>query len=132
MRLLKSPSGSRGTPRVANRLLRRSRDFAQVEGNGAITLDIAKMALNRLGIDESGLDEMDRRILNTVAHKFDCGPVGIDNLSTTIGEEKDTIEDVFEPYLIMKGFIQRTRQRTYPYTTRKGPHRYQNKFRTSF
>ena len=68
------------------------------------------MALNRLGIDESGLDEMDRRILNTVAHKFDCGPVGIDNLSTTIGEEKDTIEDVFEPYLIMKGFIQRTRQ----------------------
>jgi holliday junction DNA helicase RuvB len=101
---------SRGTPRVANRLLRRSRDFAQVEGDGAITLDIAQMALNRLGIDESGLDEMDRRILNTVAHKFDCGPVGIDNLSTAIGEEKDTIEDVFEPYLIMKGLIQRTRQ----------------------
>ena len=101
---------SRGTPRVANRLLRRARDFAQVEGNGTITEEIAQLALNRLGIDSLGLDQMDRRILETIAYKFDCGPVGIDNLSTAIGEEKDTIEDVFEPFLIMKGLVQRTRQ----------------------
>ena len=101
---------SRGTPRVANRLLRRARDFAQVEGNGIITQEIANLALERLGIDDIGLDPMDRRILETIAFKFDCGPVGIDNLSTAIGEEKDTIEDVFEPYLIMKGLVQRTRQ----------------------
>ena len=101
---------SRGTPRVANRLLRRARDFAQVEGNGVITQEIACLALERLGIDDMGLDPMDRRILETIAFKFDCGPVGIDNLSTAIGEEKDTIEDVFEPYLIMRGLVQRTRQ----------------------
>ena len=100
---------SRGTPRVANRLLRRARDFAQVEGNGIIDLDIVQLALSRLGIDALGLDGMDRRILDTIAHKFDGGPVGIDNLSTAIGEEANTIEDVYEPYLIMRGFVQRTR-----------------------
>jgi len=101
---------SRGTPRVANRMLRRARDFAEVEGNGTITLDIAKLALERLGIDEEGLDGMDRRILETIANKFDGGPVGIDNLATAIGEESDTIEDVYEPFLIMRGLLQRTRQ----------------------
>lgn len=100
---------SRGTPRVANRLLRRARDFAQVEGNGIIDIDIVQLALNRLGIDELGLDSMDRKILDTMAHKFDGGPVGIDNLATAIGEEANTIEDVYEPYLIMRGFVQRTR-----------------------
>ena len=101
---------SRGTPRVANRLLRRARDFAQVEGEGIIDLDIVRLALTRLGIDSVGLDNMDRRILDTIANKFDGGPVGIDNLSTAIGEESSTIEDVYEPFLIMRGFIQRTRQ----------------------
>ncbi|MFT4977296.1 MAG: Holliday junction DNA helicase RuvB, partial [Myxococcota bacterium] len=101
---------ARGTPRVANRLLRRARDFADVEGDGIINLDIARLALSRLGIDEAGLDVMDRRVLETIALKFDGGPVGIDNLSTAIGEERDTIEDVYEPYLIMRGFLQRTRQ----------------------
>lgn len=101
---------ARGTPRVANRLLRRARDFAEVEGDGIINLEIARMALSRLGIDEEGLDIMDRRVLETIALKFDGGPVGIDNLSTAIGEERDTIEDVYEPYLIMRGFLQRTRQ----------------------
>jgi len=101
---------ARGTPRVANRLLRRARDFADVEGDGVINLKIARLALSRLGIDEAGLDVMDRRVLETIALKFDGGPVGIDNLSTAIGEERDTIEDVYEPYLIMRGFLQRTRQ----------------------
>lgn len=101
---------ARGTPRVANRLLRRARDFAEVEGNGTITLEITKIALERLGIDDQGLDPMDRKIMLTIANKFDGGPVGIDNLSTAIGEEADTIEDVFEPFLIIKGFVQRTRQ----------------------
>lgn len=101
---------SRGTPRVANRLLKRTRDFAEVEGDGTITLDITKLALKRLNIDGAGLNDMDRRILSTILDKFDCGPVGIDNLSTAIGEETDTIQDVYEPFLIMKGFIQRTRQ----------------------
>ena len=100
---------SRGTPRVANRLLRRARDFAQVEGDGIIDVDIVRLALTRLGIDAVGLDGMDRRILDTIANKFDGGPVGIDNLSTAIGEEANTIEDVYEPFLIMKGFVQRTR-----------------------
>ncbi len=101
---------SRGTPRVANRLLRRARDFAQVEGTGILTVEIVRSALQRLGIDEEGLDAMDRKILETIAHKFGGGPVGLDNLSTAIGEESDTIEDVYEPYLIMQGFLQRTRQ----------------------
>ncbi len=101
---------ARGTPRVANRLLRRARDFADVEGDGEIDLGIARLALGRLGIDEEGLDLNDRRVLETIATKFDGGPVGVDNLSTALGEERDTIEDVYEPYLIMRGFLQRTRQ----------------------
>jgi Holliday junction DNA helicase RuvB len=101
---------SRGTPRVANRLLRRARDFAEVEGDGTITVDIVRLALERLGIDEEGLDAMDRRVLETIALKFSGGPVGVDNLSTAIGEERDVIEDVYEPFLIQQGFLQRTRQ----------------------
>jgi len=101
---------SRGTPRVANRLLRRARDFAEVEGDGTINLDIVRFALERLGIDEEGLDSMDRRVLETIALKFNGGPVGVDNLSTAIGEERDVIEDVYEPFLIQQGFLQRTRQ----------------------
>lgn len=101
---------SRGTPRVANRLLRRVRDFAEVEGNGDIDLPVVRHTLERLDIDEEGLDAMDRRILHTVVVKFDGGPVGIDNLATAIGEEADTIEDVYEPFLIRRGLIQRTRQ----------------------
>lgn len=101
---------SRGTPRVANRLLRRARDFAEVEGDGAIDVGVVRMALEALGIDEAGLDGMDRKVLETILHKFDGGPVGIDNLSTAIGEERDVIEDVFEPFLIQQGFLQRTRQ----------------------
>ena len=101
---------SRGTPRVANRLLRRARDFADVEGSGALDAAIVKLTLERLGIDDEGLDEMDRTILSTIAHKFTGGPVGVDNLSTALGEERDVIEDVYEPYLIRQGFLQRTRQ----------------------
>lgn len=101
---------SRGTPRVANRLLRRARDFAQVEGNGAVDRAIVRLTLERLGIDEEGLDPMDRRVLETVACRFSGGPVGIDNLATAIGEERDVIEEVYEPFLIRQGFLQRTRQ----------------------
>lgn len=101
---------SRGTPRVANRLLRRARDFADVEGEGVITVGVVRIALEALGIDEGGLDTMDRKVLETILHKFDGGPVGIDNLATAIGEERDVIEDVFEPFLIQQGFLQRTRQ----------------------
>jgi Holliday junction DNA helicase RuvB len=100
---------SRGTPRVANRLLRRTRDFAEVEGNGVVDPAVVQLTLDRLGIDGEGLDGMDRKVLETIAYKFDGGPVGIDSLATAIGEEGDTIEDVYEPFLIMRGFIQRTR-----------------------
>lgn len=99
---------SRGTPRIANRLLKRVRDYAAVLGNGNITLKIAKTALNNLEIDELGLDEIDRKILDTIITKYNGGPVGIDAIATTIGEEVDTIEDVYEPYLIQIGFISRT------------------------
>ncbi len=99
---------SRGTPRVANRLLRRVRDFAQVMGEGIIVKDIADMALTRLDIDPLGLDAMDRRILETMARNFKGRPVGIDALAASMGEEKDTIEDVYEPYLIQNGYINRT------------------------
>ncbi len=99
---------SRGTPRIANRLLKRVRDYASVLGDGTITLKIAKTALNNLEIDEIGLDEIDRKILDTIISKFNGGPVGIDAIATTIGEEVDTIEDVYEPYLIQIGFISRT------------------------
>ncbi len=101
---------SRGTPRVANRLLRRTRDFAQVEGDGSIDVAIVDHALDRLGIDAEGLDGMDRKVLSTIAEKFNGGPVGVDSLATAIGEERDVIEDVYEPFLIQRGFIKRTRQ----------------------
>lgn len=99
---------SRGTPRIANRLLRRVRDYAEVKGNGAIDRSTAEQALNLLNVDHHGFDPMDRRLLLTILEKFDGGPVGIDTLSAAIGEPADTIEDVLEPYLIQQGFIQRT------------------------
>jgi holliday junction DNA helicase RuvB len=99
---------SRGTPRIANRLLRRVRDFADVKGKGRITLDIANKALSMLDVDPQGLDIMDRKMLEAVIHRFDGGPVGLDNIAASIGEERDTIEDVIEPYLIQQGYLQRT------------------------
>ena len=99
---------SRGTPRVANRLLRRVRDYAQVRAGGRITHGVADAALSMLDVDASGLDVMDRKLLRCVLDKFAGGPVGIDNLSAAIGEERDTIEDVLEPFLIQQGFLQRT------------------------
>ena len=99
---------SRGTPRIANRLLRRVRDYADVRANGAVTLKVADAALSMLDVDRSGLDVMDRKLLSTVLDKFGGGPVGVDNLAAAIGEERDTIEDVLEPYLIQQGFLQRT------------------------
>lgn len=99
---------SRGTPRIANRLLRRTRDFAEVKGDGSITRDIADHALNALDVDEVGLDEMDARILLAVIEKFGGGPVGLSNLSVSVGEDAGTLEEVYEPYLIMEGFLQRT------------------------
>jgi holliday junction DNA helicase RuvB len=99
---------SRGTPRIANALLRRIRDFAQIKGNGNIDIEIAKYGLGALNVDESGLDEMDNRILNTIIEKFKGGPVGISTIATAVGEEAGTIEEVHEPFLIMEGYIQRT------------------------
>jgi len=99
---------SRGTPRIANRLLRRVRDYAEVRAGGRITHEVADAALSMLDVDASGLDVMDRKLLRCVLDKFGGGPVGIDNLSAAIGEERDTIEDVLEPYLIQQGFLQRT------------------------
>ena len=99
---------SRGTPRIANRLLKRVRDYALVLGDGNINIKIAKTALNRLEIDELGLDEIDRKILEVMIEKYGGRPIGIDTLATTVGEEVDTIEDVYEPYLIQIGFISRT------------------------
>ena len=99
---------SRGTPRIANRLLRRVRDYAAVLGDGNITLKIAKTALGKLEIDEVGLDDIDRKILETMIIKYNGRPIGIDTIATTIGEEPETVEDVYEPYLIQIGFIART------------------------
>ncbi len=99
---------SRGTPRIANRLLKRVRDYAAVLGDGNINLNITKTALNRLEIDEMGLDEIDRKLLDVMINKYNGRPVGIDTLATTIGEETETLEDVYEPYLIQIGFIART------------------------
>ena len=99
---------SRGTPRIANGLLRRVRDFAQVVGNGVIDLDIAKYSLKALNVDEYGLDEMDNRILLTIIENFKGGPVGITTIATAVGEESGTIEEVYEPFLIQEGFIKRT------------------------
>ncbi|MCE9657119.1 MAG: Holliday junction branch migration DNA helicase RuvB [Burkholderiales bacterium] len=99
---------SRGTPRVANRLLRRVRDYADVKGSGQITRPLADLALAMLDVDPHGLDVMDRKLLEAVIHRFDGGPVGLDNVAAAIGEERDTIEDVIEPFLIQQGFLQRT------------------------
>ena len=99
---------SRGTPRIANRLLRRVRDYADVKGSGQITLDIANRALSMLDVDPLGFDVMDRKFLDALIHRFDGGPVGLDNIAASIGEEPGTIEDMIEPYLIQQGFIQRT------------------------
>jgi Holliday junction DNA helicase RuvB len=99
---------SRGTPRIANNLLRRTRDFAQVKGKGDITIEISKIALNALNVDQNGLDEMDNRILSTIIDKFKGGPVGLTTIATACGEEAETIEEVYEPFLIQEGFLQRT------------------------
>ena len=105
---------SRGTPRIANRLLKRVRDYAMVLGNGKIDLKIAKTALNKLEIDELGLDEIDRKILETMIIKYQGKPIGIEALATTVGEDIDTLEDVYEPYLIQIGFISRTQRGRVP------------------
>ncbi len=101
---------ARGTPRVANRLLRRVRDFAEVKADGVITQDVASQGLDMLEVDDEGLDKMDRFIMCTIAEKFDGGPIGLSSLSAAVGEEKDTLEDVYEPFLIQKGYIKRTPQ----------------------
>ena len=99
---------SRGTPRISNRLLRRVRDYAQVKADGVVTAAIASAALQLLNVDQSGFDIMDRRLLQAIIEKFDGGPVGVENLAAAIGEERDTIEDVIEPYLIQQGYLMRT------------------------
>jgi Holliday junction DNA helicase RuvB len=99
---------SRGTPRIANALLRRTRDFAQIKGNGTITLEIARIALNALNVDAHGLDEMDNRILATIIDKFKGGPVGLNTIATAVGEDAGTIEEVYEPFLIQEGYLMRT------------------------
>lgn len=101
-------SRSRGTPRVANRVLRRVRDYAQVRANGEITFEVAREGLEMLEIDQSGLDDADRRLLRTIIDKFDGGPVGVETIAAALSEERDTIEDVHEPYLIQSGFLNRT------------------------
>ncbi len=99
---------SRGTPRIANRLLRRVRDYAQVRADGKITCEVADQALDMLDVDALGFDRMDRRILSTIIEKYDGGPIGIDTLAAAVSEEKDTIEDVYEPYMIQEGFLKKT------------------------
>lgn len=99
---------SRGTPRIANNLLRRTRDFAQVKGKGRITVEIAEIALAALDVDQNGLDEMDNRILSTIIEKFKGGPVGISTIATAVGDEAETIEEVYEPFLIQEGYLKRT------------------------
>jgi Holliday junction DNA helicase RuvB len=99
---------SRGTPRIANRLLRRVRDFAEVMADGRVTADVAAKALEMLNVDRSGFDQLDRKLLRTMIEKFEGGPVGLDNIAAAISEERGTIEDVLEPYLIQQGFIMRT------------------------
>ena len=101
---------SRGTPRIANRLLRRVRDYAQIKGEGIITLDIALAALQMLQVDNAGLDEMDKRILTTIIENYNGGPVGIKTIATAIGEDSGTIEEIFEPYLVQQGFLERSPQ----------------------
>ena len=101
---------SRGTPRIANQLLRRARDYAQVKADNIITADLADQALNLLDIDGDGLEEMDKRLLTTLIEKFNGGPVGLNSLSVSVGEEAETLEEVYEPYLIQEGFLKRTSQ----------------------
>lgn len=101
---------SRGTPRVANRLLKRVRDYAEVKADGKVTLDVAKQGLEMLEVDEFGLDEMDKSILTTIIQKFSGGPVGLGTLSVAVGEESDTIEEVYEPYLVQEGYLERTQR----------------------
>ena len=105
---LELASRSRGTPRIANRILRRTRDYADIKASGKITGDVAKKSLNTLGIDKFGLDSMDRTILETLIDKFNGGPVGLNSLAVAVSEDVSTIEDVYEPFLIKEGFIQRT------------------------
>ena len=118
---------SRGTPRIANTLLRRTRDFAQIKGDGTVTKAIAQMALKALDVDEHGLDEMDNRILATIIEKFSGGPVGISTIATACGEEAETLEEVYEPFLIQEGYLQRTprgrlaTQKTYQHLQRSPP-----------
>ncbi len=99
---------SRGTPRIANRLLRRTRDYAQVKADGIITKKVADESLQMLEVDERGLDDMDKRIIKTIIEKYNGGPVGINTLAVAVGEESETIEEVYEPYLIQEGLIKRT------------------------
>ncbi|MFM7329997.1 MAG: Holliday junction DNA helicase RuvB C-terminal domain-containing protein, partial [Bacteroidota bacterium] len=99
---------SRGTPRIANNLLKRTRDFAQIKSDGTITRSIAQLALNALDVDEDGLDEMDNRILLTIIEKFKGGPVGLSTIATAVSEEAETIEEVYEPFLIQEGYLKRT------------------------
>jgi len=121
---------SRGTPRVANRLLRRVRDYAEVRADGAITVDVARSALTLLEVDEQGFDEADRRLLHAIIDKFGGGPVGLNSLAAAISEEKDAIEDIYEPYLIQAGFLDRTPRgrvataRAYDYFGLPGPERH--------
>ena len=99
---------SRGTPRIANLLLRRVRDFAQIKGDGTITYDITQVALAALNVDKHGLDEMDNKILSTIVEKFKGGPVGISTIATAVGEDRGTLEEVYEPFLIQEGYLMRT------------------------
>lgn len=118
---------SRGTPRIANRLLRRVRDFAEVGGHAVVNSDVANGALNLLGVDEFGLDDMDRRIMLSIIDKFEGGPIGLDTLATVVCEEKNTLEDVYEPFLIQSGFLKRTPRgrmatlKAYEHFERKAP-----------
>jgi Holliday junction DNA helicase RuvB len=118
---------SRGTPRIANRLLRRVRDFADAKNNGKVSLDLANLALQRLSIDALGLDRMDRALLDLIIDKFNGGPVGVETLAAALGEDKDTIEDMYEPYLLQEGFLSRTRRgrevtlRAYQHLNKKAP-----------
>lgn len=125
---------SRGTPRVANRILRRTRDYAEVKADGQISEGVAKKSLDKLGIDAKGLDDLDRKILTVIVDKFQGGPVGINSLSVAIGEDSQTIEDVYEPFLIKEGFLQRTprgriaQDLTFEYLNAKKPHRQEKLF----